>query len=52
MEKATSGFIEKVGGTKFIVNAMASESAKHTQEELVKALITKEAMAVKTVEIP
>lgn len=39
-------FTEKDGGTIFVVNAMPAENAKHTQEELVKALIAKEAMAL------
>ena len=44
-EKETC-FVEKIGGTTFIVNALPSESAKRTQEEVVKALIEKEAMAM------
>lgn len=44
-EKETC-FVEKIGGTIFIVNALPSESAKRTQEEVVKALIEKEAMAL------
>lgn len=46
MEKQKTGFVEKIGGTAFIVNAMSAADAKHTQEELVKALIAKEAMAL------
>ncbi len=45
MEKTS--FAIKIGGTTFIVNAMSAESAKHTQEEAVKALIVKEAMNLK-----
>ncbi len=46
VEKEKTGFVMKIGGTTFIVNAMPAENAKHTQEELVKALIAKEAMAL------
>ena len=46
VEKEKTGFVIKIGGTTFIVNAMPSEDAKRTQEELVKALIAKEAMAL------
>lgn len=44
METKKTGFIEKIGGTTFIVNAYSAENAKQTQEELMKALIEKEAM--------
>ena len=44
-------FVEKIGGTIFAVNAMPVESAKHTQEEIVKALIAREAMALKDADI-
>lgn len=46
VEDMKTGFVERIGGTTFIVNAMPSEDAKRTQEELVKALIAKEAMAL------
>ena len=46
VEKEKTGFVMKIGGTTFIVNAMPVENAKHMQEELVKALIAKEAMAL------
>ena len=46
VEKEKTGFVIKIGGTTFIVNAMRSEDAKRTQEELVKALIAKEATAL------
>ena len=46
-----TGFVERIGGTIFVVNAMPAENAKHTQEELVKALITKEAMALQEAEV-
>ena len=42
-----AGFVEKIGSTVFIVNAMPSENASETQEELVKALIIKDVMASK-----
>lgn len=46
-----TGFVEKIGGTIFVVNAMPVESAKHTQEEIVKALIAEEAMALQKADI-
>ena len=46
-----TGFAEKIGGMIFVVNAMPAENAKHTQEELVKALIAKEAMALQEADI-
>ena len=46
-----TGFVEKIGGTIFVVNAMPTESAKHTQEEIVKALIAEEAMALQKADI-
>ena len=51
VEKEKTGFVMKIGGTTFIVNAMPAENAKHTQEELVKALIAKEAMALQEADI-
>ena len=38
-------------GTIFVVNAMPAENAKHTQEELVKALIAKEAMSLQEADV-
>ena len=46
VENMKTGVVERIGGTIFVVNAMPAENAKHTQEELVKALIAKEAMAL------
>ena len=46
-----TGFAERIGGTIFVVNAMPAENARHTQEEIVKALIAREAMALKDVDI-
>ena len=43
VENMKTGFVERIGGTIFVVNAMPAENAKHTQEELVKDLIAKEA---------
>ena len=43
VEDMKTGFVERIGGTIFVVNAMPAENAKHTQEELVKALIAREA---------
>ena len=45
------GFAEKIGGTIFAISAMPAESAKHTQEEIVKALIAREAMALQEADI-
>ena len=42
MEKQKTGFVEHIGGTIFIVNAMSAEGAKQTQEELVKSLIARD----------
>lgn len=46
-----TGFAEKIGGTIFAVSAMPAVSAKYTQEEIVKALIAKEAMALQKTDI-
>lgn len=46
MEKMKTGFVERIGDTIFVVNAMPAENAKHTQEELVKALVARETMAL------
>ena len=51
MENMKTGFVERIGGTIFVVNAMPAENAKHTQEELVKALIAKEAMALQEADV-
>ena len=51
VEKEKTGFVMKIGGTIFVVNAMPAENAKHTQEELVKALIAKEAMDLQEAEV-
>ena len=51
VENMKTGFVEKIGGTIFVVNAMPAENAKHTQEELVKALIAKEAMALQEADV-
>ena len=46
-----TGFAEKIGGMIFVVIAMPAVSAKHTQEEIAKALIAKEAMALQEADI-
>lgn len=46
-----TGFAEKIDGAIFVVSAMPAVSAKHTQEEIVKALIAKEAMALQEADI-
>ena len=51
VENMKTGFVERIGGTIFVVNAMPAENAKHTQEELVKALIAREAMALQETEV-
>ena len=51
VENMKTGFVERIGGTVFVVNAMPTENAKHMQEELVKALIAREAMALQEVDV-
>ena len=51
VENMKTGFVERIGGTIFVVSAMPAESAKHTQEEIVKALIAKEAMVLQEAEV-
>lgn len=51
VENMKTGFVERIGGTIFVVNAMPAENPKHTQEELVKALIAREAKALQEAEI-
>lgn len=51
VEDMKTGFVERIGGTIFVVNAMPAENAKHTQEELVKALIAREAMALQEADV-
>ena len=51
MEKMKTGFVERIGDTIFVVNAMPAENAKHTQEELVKALVARETMALKEADV-
>ena len=46
-----TGFSERISGTIFVVSAMPAESAKHTQEEIVKALIARAAMALQEADI-
>lgn len=51
MEKMKTGFVERIGDTIFVVNAMPTENAKHTQEELVKALVARETMALQEADV-
>lgn len=51
VEEMKTGFVEKIGGTIFVVNAMPTENAKHTQEEFVKTLIEREAMALQETDV-
>ena len=51
MENMKTGFVERIGGTIFVVNAMPAENARHTQEEIVKNLIEEEAMALQKADI-
>ena len=51
VEKMKTGFVERIGDTIFVVNAMPAENAKHTQEELVKALIARETMALQEADV-
>lgn len=46
VENMKTGFVERIGDT-----AMPAENAKHTQEELVKALIAREAMALQEADV-
>ena len=51
VEDMKTGFVERIGGTIFVVIARPTENAKHTQEELVKALIAREAMALQEADV-
>ena len=51
MEKMKTGFVERIGDTIFVVNAMPAENAEHTQEELVKALVARETMALQEADV-
>ena len=51
VENMKTDFVERIGGTVFVVNTMPAENAKHTQEELVKALIAREAMALQEADV-
>ena len=48
VEKMKTGFVERIGDTIFVVNAMPAE---HTQEELVKALVARETMALQEADV-
>lgn len=46
MEEQTACFVERIGGVTFIVNVKPAEKAKQTTDEFIKALITKECLAL------
>jgi len=46
VEEKIACFVEKIGGVTFIVNVRPAEKAKLTTDEFIKALITKECMAL------
>lgn len=46
VENTTCSFVEVIGGVTFIVNVKPAEKAKQPVDEFVKALITKESMAL------
>lgn len=46
MEEKTAFFAEKIGGVTFFVNVKPAEKAKLTTDEFIKALITKECIAL------
>ena len=46
MEEKTASFVERIGGVTFIVNVKPAEKAKQTTDEFIKALITKECLAL------
>lgn len=45
-EEKEACYIAKIGGVTFIVNVKIAEKAKLTTDEFIKALITKECMAL------
>lgn len=46
MEEQTACLVERIGGVTFIVNVKPAENAKQTADELIKALIAKECLAL------
>lgn len=46
MEEKTGCFVERIGGVTFIVNVKPAEKARQTTDEFIKALITKECLAL------
>ncbi len=46
MEEKAACFVEKIGGVTFVVNVMPAEKAKQTADEFIKAVITKECLAL------
>ena len=46
MDENTCSFVESIGGVNFIVSVKPAEKAKQTTDEFIKALISKECMAL------
>lgn len=46
MKEKTFCFVEKISGITFIVNVKPAEKAKHTTDEFIKELITKECLTL------
>lgn len=46
MEEKSSCFVERIGGVTFTVNVKPAEKTKQTADEFIKALITKECLAL------
>ena len=47
MEDNTCSSVERIGGVTFTVNVKPAEKTKQTADEFIKALITKECLALK-----
>lgn len=47
MEDNTYSSVERIGGVTFTVNVKPAEKTKQTADEFIKALITKECLALK-----
>lgn len=48
MEEPTACFVERIAGVTFIVNIKPAQKAKQTTDDFIKALITKECLAIET----
>lgn len=46
MDEKAACFVEKIGGVTFLVSVKPAEKAKQTTDEFIKALITKECLAI------